>query len=77
MARKTVLLFDRIQLKTDKESNVLALACAFILLCRRLKVNVQDAFTAAGNLLIDRSKIEDQMDDRFAAISMHLRDDYN
>lgn len=72
---RMVHLFDRLQLRRDKERNILALACAFILMCRALKVTPQDAFTASQNLMVDPLRPEG-IRHGFAAMELHLRDDY-
>jgi len=75
VVNRTVTLFDRLQLHRDKERNILALACAFILLCSALRVDPQDAFVAAKNLMVDPLR-PDGKRHGFAAMEMHLRDDY-
>lgn len=54
---------------------MLALAAAFLLLCERCKVSPQDAFTATTNVMFDRVRHEG-IRHSFAAIQMHLADDY-
>lgn len=75
VTNKMVSLFDRLQLKRDKESNLLALACAFILLAEAMKVPAQDAFQAAKNLMYDPLRHEG-IGHGFAAMQEHLKVDY-
>jgi hypothetical protein len=74
VARRTVKLFDNIQLKSDKETTLLAVAAAFLLMVRALGVKAQDVFSAATNLMSD-SLHPDAIEHRFAAMLMHLEDD--
>lgn len=47
-----VTIFDRIQ-DWGREKQLLALACAFMLMAETAKVPPQDVFTAASNLMYD------------------------
>lgn len=76
VAVRTAAIFDRLQgYHTNQEPSVLATAAAFLLLCEKCKVSPQDAFTAAKNLMYDRVRAE-RIRHTFAAIQMHLADDY-
>ncbi len=71
VARLCVLLFDRIQQHRSKEEQLLALAGAFVLMAKALKVNVQEAFTAVGNLMTDPLG-PDGLEEHFSAMAYHL-----
>lgn len=74
VARLCVSLFDRLQAHPLKEEQVLALAGAFILLAKSLKVEPQDAFVAVGNLMTDRER-DDALYPQFAAMAHYLKED--
>ncbi len=75
VTHKTVNIFDRIQMNRNKETNLLALACAFIIACKSLRIKEQDAFTAAKNLMVDPLRPEG-ISHAFAAMVSHLEEDY-
>lgn len=52
VANLTAQLFDRLQDK-PKEHQLLAMACAFILMAETCRLPAQDAFQAASNLMKD------------------------
>lgn len=52
VANLTATIFDRIQDK-PKEHQLLAMACAFILMAETCRFPAQDAFAAASNLMKD------------------------
>jgi hypothetical protein len=74
VARRTVELFNNIQVKHDREATLLAIAAGFLLMCSVLKAKAQDVFQAATNLMADPLHA-DGIDHRFAALRMVLEDD--
>jgi len=74
VAALTVGLFDSLQRNPVREHRLVALACAFVLLSRAARVNAQDVFTAATNLMVDETTSE-RMTPQFAAMAFHLEED--
>lgn len=73
VAKATVKAFDAIQ-HLRRETQLLGLACAFVLLARTLNFPAQDAFVAAKNLMVD-PKHSSGMDHRFDAMAWHIQED--
>lgn len=77
VASLTVRLFSAIE-DFRKERQLLALACAFVLLCDACRIPAQDVFTAAKNLMANPIAAEADarpMGPQFEAMSYHLRTD--
>jgi hypothetical protein len=70
VAEATVLIFDRIQ-GLPKYLQLLALACAFLLVAETSGIPAQDAFTASKNLMVDPST-KTGLGLRFQAMKHHL-----
>lgn len=70
VARDCVRIFDRIQ-TWPKESQVLALAAAFILACDACRLPPQDAFQVVKNQMHD-SLTASGMAPQFRAVKYHL-----
>lgn len=69
-ASDTVDVFDRIQQK-PKERQLLALACAFTLLCDACNIPPQDVFLASANLMADKETASG-LRPQFRAMQYHL-----
>lgn len=75
VAQKTVTIFDRLQMRLHKETSLLALACAFALTCKVYAITPSEALQASANLMRDPLRPEG-ISHSFAAMEMHLEDDY-
>ena len=70
VARTTVEVFDRVQTK-PKANQLLALTCAFILMCEALGVDLNDAYVASYNIMADKVNPTGR-GEQFDAMKFHL-----